>query len=248
MGDYPQLPPIRLPPNMVRDICRRAMTDCKWRFEKDNEKWHFHGLSGNAWHGEAEFDLQFEVRPDRSIQIHVDTDIDQTTPVANLLESIDKYVRQKMASLSELTQAEQEARRSAACDGLVFISYAHIDKKFAQRLGNDIYLSGFDVWIDEASLHVGDIWPDEIINKINTAVAVVVIGSTQGLKSSWLEKEANLARDKQKRILPVIYKQTEFTRWFHDLTDKVQYKDLSRQRYGPGLLQLIDVLNKQVGL
>jgi hypothetical protein len=248
MGDYPQLLPIHLPPNTVRDICRRAMKECNWRFKNDDEKWHFHGISGNAWYGEGKFDLRFEVLRDRGIQIHIDTDIDQTRPVAKLLESIDKYVKQELSELGELKQAEREEKSGAACNGLVFVSYAHEDKKFAQRLGNDVYLFGFEVWIDEASLHVGDIWPDEIIDKIGKAVAVLVVGSTEGLNAPWVKKEVDHALDRQKKILPVIYKQTEFPDWFRKLVETVQYKNLSRQRYGPGLLELIDVLNKQVGM
>jgi TIR domain len=240
---YPEPTPIKLPPKIVHAICKRAIKECKWSIEEEDEV-HFSGISGGAWYGQGEYSLNFLIMKDRRILIDLSADIDQTEPFNKFFDLVYKYAKEEEDSFKQLSKAEREKKKREAFNGLVFMSYGHKDKNFAQRLGNDIYIFGIDVWMDLASLRVGDEWPAEIARKINDAQAVVLVGSSEGLLSSWVQKEVSLALKKKKKILPVIYQKTEFPDWFSKLSNSLQYIDMSRQKYGYRLPQLINVIKQ----
>lgn len=71
----------------------------------------------------------------------------------------------------------------------VFVSYAHEDRPFVERLANALGQSGFEVWWDRA-LEGGEAYRAEIEQSLNGADAVVVVWSGRSRASRWVLDEA----------------------------------------------------------
>ena len=85
----------------------------------------------------------------------------------------------------------------------VFISYCHEDKGYAGRLARSIENEGFSVWIDEQMM-VGTKWQDELEEKLEGCVAMVVLASSHSKKSEWVGSEIQHAKDLEKPIIPLL--------------------------------------------
>lgn len=97
----------------------------------------------------------------------------------------------------------------------VFISYSHKDTAFAQQLIADLNAAGHACWIDTSEIKGGDEWIMTIAEGILNSYAFVPIVSQSALESRWVQDEILWARQKQKRIIPVILENVlEETRFF----------------------------------
>lgn len=83
----------------------------------------------------------------------------------------------------------------------VFISYARNDKPRAAKFQHAIKRCGWTVWWD-ADLLPGQQWNDEIERELRAAGAVVVLWSTDSVKSQFVCDEATIARELGK-LVPV---------------------------------------------
>lgn len=90
----------------------------------------------------------------------------------------------------------------------VFISYSHEDSAFARALCNELQRLGFQPWIDEAELLVGD----SLVQKIGAAIIendfVIAVVSPASIDSAWCQKELSLATTagislNRAKVLPV---------------------------------------------
>jgi len=86
----------------------------------------------------------------------------------------------------------------------VFISYAHGDAEFAQRLIADLSAAGHACWIDTSQIKGGDEWITTIAEGIINSYAFVVIVTRQALQSRWVQDEILWARKKNKLIIPLL--------------------------------------------
>jgi formylglycine-generating enzyme required for sulfatase activity len=75
----------------------------------------------------------------------------------------------------------------------VFISHAHQDAAFAQKLAADLRAQGFPVWIAPDSIQIGEEWPDAISRGLEESGVVIVALTPQALLSEWVRKETNAA-------------------------------------------------------
>ena len=96
----------------------------------------------------------------------------------------------------------------------VFISYAHADQPFAERLVAALVAQGQDVWFDKWDIAPGD----SIIRKIfeeglAKAAAFIVILSESSVKSPWVREELNVATlrriEELTRVIPVLKEDVE---------------------------------------
>jgi adenylate cyclase len=76
----------------------------------------------------------------------------------------------------------------------VFISYARSTKDQAQLLGKMLRTEGCDVWLDDA-LPAHRAYADVIEERLRGAKAIVVIWSSDAVKSQWVRAEADFARN-----------------------------------------------------
>ena len=71
----------------------------------------------------------------------------------------------------------------------VFISHSHKDKLTAKRVAAYLKESSAEVWIDDESILVGDSIPDRIGEGIQSSDFVLVLLSSQSVKSGWVKRE-----------------------------------------------------------
>ena len=86
----------------------------------------------------------------------------------------------------------------------VFVSYSRRNKSVAERIARDLSDAGMDVWVDWRQIQAGEFWQDEIFRGIERSEIVVVCLSPPAVKSEWVQREVNTARDQGKIILPVM--------------------------------------------
>ncbi|MFN0121314.1 MAG: SUMF1/EgtB/PvdO family nonheme iron enzyme [Blastocatellia bacterium] len=86
----------------------------------------------------------------------------------------------------------------------VFLSYAHADREFADRLIADLRAAGHPCWIDSSALKGGDEWLMAIAEGIMNSYVMLVVTTRAAQQSRWVQDEILWARQKNKRIIPVL--------------------------------------------
>lgn len=95
----------------------------------------------------------------------------------------------------------------------IFISYSHndMDTSFVNRLHQDLTKRGLDVWVDSYDIPLGASWRAAISKAIRDAPTLLVIGSPEIDKSTWVLDEISIGKRLNKPILPVIVSGGEAT-------------------------------------
>lgn len=76
----------------------------------------------------------------------------------------------------------------------IFLSYARANASQAKRIAAELRSSGFSVWFDE-KLPAHRAYSDVIEEELEAASAVLVLWSTDSVRSQWVRSEANRARE-----------------------------------------------------
>lgn len=93
---------------------------------------------------------------------------------------------------------------------MIFISYNSNNRDFAEKLANDLKLSGLSIWWDEWEIGVGDSIIQKVSEGIDNSGYLIVILSPHSVKSNWVKRELGSALMKQLsdergiRILPAL--------------------------------------------
>jgi hypothetical protein len=121
----------------------------------------------------------------------------------------------------------------------VFISYAHKDKTFVNKLAKSLAAEGIRIWKDDRSLEGGAAWLQEIAAGISQCKIVLNILSTASLESDSVEKELAYATyNAKKKIIPVRIKDVQPPL----LLVNVQYVDFYRKNYEKTFDVLLDLI------
>jgi hypothetical protein len=75
----------------------------------------------------------------------------------------------------------------------IFISHSHQDKAVARRIARFLSAYGLHPWLDERELRLGSQLDDTIRSVILASDAVVVVASSAGGRSKWVEREVSFA-------------------------------------------------------
>ena len=110
--------------------------------------------------------------------------------VAHLSLARPEAYRQRFHETPRIPVAPARARRDPH---QVFISHAHQDAAFAQRLAGDLRARGFPVWISPDSIQIGEQWPEAINRALEESGVVVVALTPHALDSFWVKRETNAA-------------------------------------------------------
>jgi hypothetical protein len=124
----------------------------------------------------------------------------------------------------------------------VFISYAHSDAKFANKLAAHLVKNNAHVWIDTWELNVGDSILTHVQQAIQELSALLIVLSKKSVESEWCKKELNagLMREldeKRVLVLPLLLETCEVPMF---LREKM-YADF-RMNFDVGLSSLVDAL------
>lgn len=109
----------------------------------------------------------------------------------------------RSSSRRKLASAPAEAQRqllTGASMPKLFLSYSRKDDVKARRFTAWLEREGHDVWRDEDDIGGGASFSSEIENALKECDAVLVLWSTDSIKSAWVRDEAGYGRDAGKLI------------------------------------------------
>ena len=89
-------------------------------------------------------------------------------------------------------------------DGYIFISYTHKDKKFVERLVQNLKAKRFNILYDEDIIRIGDNIHETIIDNIKKSSVVILVLSKNMNTDKFLDYELKTALENNKKILPII--------------------------------------------
>jgi tetratricopeptide (TPR) repeat protein len=84
----------------------------------------------------------------------------------------------------------------------VFMSYAHENKKIADRIKQDLIGNKISVWIDQGELLAGQLLVGKIQVAIKKTTNFVLLWSRKASRSRWVNSEWNAAWHLEKNIIP----------------------------------------------
>jgi WD40 repeat protein len=93
--------------------------------------------------------------------------------------------------------------------GYLFISYAHEDREFVDKLAHFLRGEGIEVWYD-VHLTPGKRWDDAILTKIEQCAAFVVVMSHRSNESPSVIDEFDYAKDRNRDLMPISLDGTRF--------------------------------------
>ncbi|HHE32557.1 MAG TPA: toll/interleukin-1 receptor domain-containing protein [Chlorobaculum parvum] len=126
----------------------------------------------------------------------------------------------------------------------VFISYSSVDKISAKQLATDLRVLGYDVWLDEWSIVVGQHIATEIEKGIQKADFIILLLSKSSTKSHWVDREWKIAyweelKSQTTTVLPVLIDDCELPTLIQDK----KYADM-RNSYAVGFRDLVDAIER----
>lgn len=124
----------------------------------------------------------------------------------------------------------------------VFISYAHKDREFVDRLAGDLHQRGALVFFDRSDLKPGDDWRQVILDNIQGCKVFVFIISPISVTRPEVLWELEQARKAEKRIIPVIYRTAKMSKELAEYVGRIQYVDLRSGSYADNFQFLLDGL------
>lgn len=124
----------------------------------------------------------------------------------------------------------------------VFISYAHKDREFVDRLANDLHQRGAQVFFDRSDLRPGDDWRQVILDNIRGCKVFIFVVSPISVTRPEVLWELEQARMAQKRVIPVIYQTAKMSRELSEYIGRIQYVDLRSGGYTDNFQILLDGL------
>ncbi len=86
----------------------------------------------------------------------------------------------------------------------VFISYSHRDGTRARQVARLLEQTGSEVFLDEATLGLGEELATEIVKAIKKSDLFVLLWSHHAMKSEWVPQEIGIAKAAGVPVVPVI--------------------------------------------
>jgi hypothetical protein len=128
----------------------------------------------------------------------------------------------------------------------LFISYNNNDRKFVERLANDLKGSGIKVWWDQWEIKVGDSIIQKVSDGINQSAYLAAVLSPHSVKSDWVQRELGSALMKQLsaergiKVLPLLISDCEIP----ILIREIKWADF-RNDYENGLNDLLQTIGQK---
>jgi predicted ATPase len=122
----------------------------------------------------------------------------------------------------------------------IFISYAHADSPFVDRLEADLRTQGFDPWVDRQRLAGGQRWRRELQDAVERAQVLLIVLSPDAVASENVQIEYDYVLELGKVVIPIYYRQCDVPMELR----AIQWIDF-RQSYEQGLTALLQALHSQ---
>ncbi|GEM_PF-2039754 len=111
----------------------------------------------------------------------------------------------------------------------VFVSYSHEDSDFVKVLKHELEAKGFEIWIDDERLSVGDDWREGIDEAIKRSFALIVVMSPDAKASEYVTYEWAYAWGRGIGIIPILLKETRL----HPRLESLQYLEFTSRKNRP---------------
>jgi WD40 repeat protein len=82
---------------------------------------------------------------------------------------------------------------SLVAEPRIFLSYAHSDQSFVDRLASDLRTLGIGVWVDTWELKAGDSLIEKIEQGVSAVDFVIPVVSSASARSNWVQREIKMA-------------------------------------------------------
>src|SRR5437660_1966817 len=122
----------------------------------------------------------------------------------------------------------------------IFISYAHADSPFVDRLEVDLRQQGFDTWVDRQRLVGGQRWRRALQDAVKRAQVLLIVLSPDAVASENVQIEYDYVLDLGKVVIPIYYRQCDVPMELR----AIQWIDF-RHSYEQGLAALLQALRRQ---
>ncbi len=87
-----------------------------------------------------------------------------------------------------------------------FFSYCRADSEFALKLAEDLKAAGANVWMDQLDIEPGTPWDGAVEEALKGSPRMLVILSPVSASSDNVRDEVSFALSRQKRIIPILYR------------------------------------------
>lgn len=90
----------------------------------------------------------------------------------------------------------------------VFLSHSSRDKPFVRDLANSLISDGYNVWLDEAEIKIGDSLIDKLSDALDSMDYFVITLSKNSVNSKWVQEELKVAltrefKERKIIVLPI---------------------------------------------
>ena len=89
---------------------------------------------------------------------------------------------------------------------IAFFSYCREDSEFALKLAADLKVAGAHVWIDQLDIEPGTPWDRAVEEALTHSPRMLVVLSPVSVNSDNVRDEVSFALSRQKRVIPVLYR------------------------------------------
>jgi formylglycine-generating enzyme required for sulfatase activity len=181
---------------------------------------------------------------------------DDTTSLITLLEKLRDDVGEPTASaIATLIQdlappldallaiAVPGSETTTPAEARVFISYAHEDSEFVDRLCRDFETHRIPYWIDKDGFSPGTPnWERDIRAAIEHTRAIVLVASPASYRSEYVNSELAVAGLYERIIYPIWAEGDSWEACVPPRLHNIRYVDMRPDDYGVGLAQLVATL------
>ena len=122
----------------------------------------------------------------------------------------------------------------------LFISYAHADSAFVDRLEADLQKQGYDPWVDRQRLKGGQRWRRELQDAVKRAQVLLIVLSPDAVAAENVQIEYDYMLELGNVVIPLYYRQCEVPMELR----AIQWIDF-RKSYEQGFAALLEVLHRQ---
>jgi hypothetical protein len=129
----------------------------------------------------------------------------------------------------------------------VFISYRRKDLVFVTQLHQELAKRGISAWFDQENIEVADHWRTSIAEGIRDCKTFVLVLSPDAVVSVNIRKEVDLAEKYNKRIVPLLWRETEIPPAFDYALAGIQWIDFKETASQENFDELANILKSLIG-
>ena len=85
----------------------------------------------------------------------------------------------------------------------IFISHTSADNQVAFSLYDHLLNARYWVWMDKKDLRAGEKWPAQLDENLRKSTKLIVLFSSESIKSDWVKHEGSMASALNQTIIPV---------------------------------------------